>query len=327
MDLEKNIKLKIPKHAEHISRGLWKWKNPRNKFTIVALHYSAHPLKNEEWYNENKPRISSIDWDREQEISPLASTRGHRIFNKFNPEVHMQNLMVKGKFNYNPELPILRVWDFGRVHPFVLWSQKNEKKQWLIFKEYMGHNIGLPDFITEVKPLTKLFFGDSVIEDYCDPKSATQHSDKSEYTSVELLQAQDIHSDFISFPIRYGINLIDLLITSVTVDNEPMLIVDSNNCPIIIDGFTGGFIWDKKGQTPEQDGFYEHALDTVRYTVTNVFTYDEVLEKNTGEQLESKKSKSQGMDYYNQRLVEKLDKELSVRINRLKGTREVEIET
>lgn len=82
-------------HPE-IIKGIKTWKNTKNKFTVVALHYTADPEKDpdregKEWYDKEKSGTPKATWDKEYEID--FSTKSGKLvygpdFCDFNPGFH-----------------------------------------------------------------------------------------------------------------------------------------------------------------------------------------------------------------------------------------------
>ena len=231
-----------------------------NGFTIVKLHYTDHPLKNEAWVSAVKKSYPSEDmWNQEQELD-FTKQVGRRAFPAFS-KLHVKELL------YNPYKHVLRGWDFGYHHPATVWAQINDKDQLLILRESMGTNITLDPFGKNIRAISKEHYT-TKFDDYCDP-SGRSKSDKSERTSVDILRTLGIRCRMKDTGVVDGLNLTRQLLLP-REDGELGFYIDPQ-CTNLIDGFFGGYALRENSEDPDKDGFYEHLFDALRYIVVNVF--------------------------------------------------------
>ncbi len=104
-------------HKEKI-RGIKFWRNPNNKFSVLALHYTADPEKDPErdgleWYKKEKEGTPKSVWDKEYEID-FSTKSGKLVFGPdycdFNPGHHfIDSFNVSGEY--------LISLDFGQQNP------------------------------------------------------------------------------------------------------------------------------------------------------------------------------------------------------------------
>ncbi len=104
-------------HKE-LERGMKYWKNPQNGFAVLALHYTADPLKDPEregaeWYKKEREGTPKSVWQKEYEID-FSTKSGKLIFGPdfcdFNPGHHfIDSFDVKGEH--------LLSLDFGQRNP------------------------------------------------------------------------------------------------------------------------------------------------------------------------------------------------------------------
>jgi len=112
-------------------KGLKIWKNPKNKFTVVMLHYSADIEKDperlgKEWYDKERVGVPLADWNKEMEIDS-SSRAGKLIYSSefcdFSPQVHFINSFEIEKAEYLLSL------DFGQNNPTAAlvgaWTPNN----------------------------------------------------------------------------------------------------------------------------------------------------------------------------------------------------------
>lgn len=82
-------------HPE-VQRGIKAWRNPKNQFNVVMLHYTADPNKDPEmdggkWLENEKRGVPKASWLKEYEID-FTTKAGKLIFGKefcdFDPNIH-----------------------------------------------------------------------------------------------------------------------------------------------------------------------------------------------------------------------------------------------
>jgi len=108
--------------------GIELWKNPKNKFTVFQIHYTANQFKqSEEWKKHTSANLSRKRWMQEYEISWEAQS-GKPIYSDYSKKIH-------GAYGLTPEpgLPLLRGWDFG-----LCYDDETEvltRAGWKLFKD------------------------------------------------------------------------------------------------------------------------------------------------------------------------------------------------
>ena len=263
-----------------LMQGLRYWKNARNKFAVIRVHYTADEVKRtKEWMAIARAGSSEVDWQREMEIN-FDQQRSSRVFPGYSENINFKPLQI------NPHLPILRGWDFGYRHPAFVVTQVDAEDIWCIHRELLGTNIELENFIPkclELIPKTfKVRNSDGVDEevelkfkDYCDP-AGVQKSDKSKRTSIEILKAFNIHPMY-----RYSKPEIRSKLIPKSTEIQGILVDES--CKKLNAGFLGGYHFpeddDGNGEDPEKDGYYEHLFDAAGYIAINAFRYKNVDKK------------------------------------------------
>jgi hypothetical protein len=103
-----------------VIKGLKLWKNPKNRFTVAMLHYSADPEKDpdregKEWHDNEKLGTLKATWMKEYEID-FTTKSGKLIFGSefcdFDPTIHFIN-----SFEIPEPYELLLSLDFGQRHP------------------------------------------------------------------------------------------------------------------------------------------------------------------------------------------------------------------
>lgn len=90
---------------------------------VLTLHWSLHPLKDEQWYAYEKTRRTEEEVAQELDISYNKSQEG-RVYPEWN-----ENNVLWGNYDYDPNLPLYVGWDFGRDDDTsIIWAQPYRNK-------------------------------------------------------------------------------------------------------------------------------------------------------------------------------------------------------
>lgn len=113
-------------------KGLKYWKNPKNDFNVIALHYSSDPNKDperdgKEWYEAERKGVLRATWIKEYEID-FTTKAGKLIYGPefcdFDPNVHFIQ-----SFEFEEPVEYLLALDFGQRHPTCalvgIWTLDN----------------------------------------------------------------------------------------------------------------------------------------------------------------------------------------------------------
>lgn len=242
---------------DELTKGLTVRKN-RNGFTVLSLHYSACPKKNDKWTEAAKKSYVSEDaWQQEQELN-FSKIEGSRVYPGFKTSVHVK------KQKFDPYLDVWRGWDFGYGHPACVWFQIDREDRVHVLYELLGEEITIKDFGKEVIRLSEKLYPGVTFKDAGDPAGQAR-TDKSERTTVEILRAMGIRMRMRGSGVLEGINCIRGMLLK-RPDDSTGIEVDPQ-CEIIIDGFTGGYVRKELDDEPVKDGFYEHIMDAFRYGI------------------------------------------------------------
>lgn len=250
-------------------------KKNKNGFTVATVHYSMDPEKNNpEWISAAKRGLSERAWNREYEID-------YTIFagKPFFPEFNDYNIR---ETHYFPRQTIYRGWDYGFHRPACLITVLNQFDQWCWLEVILGKDEGIMEFGKRVREHCLTRYPGAYYVDAGDP-AGEQVSDKSEKTSVQILQNLGIFVRSRKQPTKQGSEIIRQKLP-MRVDGKPGILINPDQT-ILIDGFKGGLhypdVFDNTGQIeagkviPEhyqKDGFYDHCFDAGRYIATEMFT-------------------------------------------------------
>lgn len=264
-----------PQCIETPIRGMRMWRNRGNGHKVVEVKYTADPDKDPErnggeWFRRMRGMMSETEWEREMEIN-WSVRAGKRFYPEFKRD-YIRELI--------PDLskPIYRAWDFGFHHPAVLWAQIDWENivdgcaRIYILHELMGEDISLERFAKDqVLPvyagLRDIYDKPIHFIDCCDA-AGTQRNDKSEKTSIEILNVLGINPRWQRIGIKPGTDMVRRIIKA------EQLYVDII-CENMVEGFMGGYIFPEMrpgltkelSELPEAGNFFGHLMDALRYIV------------------------------------------------------------
>lgn len=265
-------------------RGVKEWRNKGNGFYVMQIHYTADPEKaTPEWYAANRPLLPKNEWDREMEIS-WASFVGKPVFlNDWDEKRMVQKIAP------DPKHVMLRSWDFGYHHPSVAWGQIIDGIQLRILESDMGEDIDFRQYVRRILSLSSLLFPGRKFFDCCDRAGSFKKA-------VEGSEEVNILCDEFGIIPRFRYVFVEDSLKALrkvmnqNYKSQPGLII--NDVPsnvTVIQAFRGGYHYAEKKEgkaekeVPESDGFFENAIDPIRYMNDNfmglIDCWDKAMEK------------------------------------------------
>lgn len=251
--------------VERPMQGIRFSRNPGNGFAVLEVHYTADPAKRDpEWKARMSKGMTRRQWDQEYEMNWQLKA-GQPIFAEFERQVHAATSL-----QLRPDAELLRGWDFGYHRPACVFAQFNQADQLCILGAVIGKDVHILHFARQA---LKWFPDAKTVRDFCDP-AGNQRSDKSERTSIEMLQSLGVYPEWHRTGIKSGVDLIRHLLFK-RPDLRPGLLVDGG-CEALLDGFEGGYSYPEArpgqiaSELPDKDGYYDHLFDALRYLVVGV---------------------------------------------------------
>lgn len=264
--------------------GVQVWKNPRNSFLVIDLHYTANPAKRGEAFREALKRtLPARRYAMEYERSWMTY-EGRPVYEDFNVGLHSTQIRPE----YQMGLPLLLGWDSSGLTPACVVGQLQEE-QLVIFREVIGEGMGAQRFVPLVESVLRSDFpGVSDFSEqtvsFFDPAGFR----KNEITEETYIQRMAKHgfSRIMPGPQTWKAR-VDAVTERLTGLSKglPDILIYENDCPIIIAGFKGGFRYSDKIRDAEPDKPQaikdQHCVDaeTEILTVNGWKTCDEI-EKN-----------------------------------------------
>lgn len=263
-----------PVKPENPLEGVEYWKNPKNKFFVVDLHYSADPRKRgEEWREAVRHSMPLRDFLMEYERS-WQTFEGRPVFPDFQKSLHV----AKRHLPPEPGIPLLIAWDFG-LTPACLIAQLVGRQVRVLkeFQEMAGSISKLAPVVWNYLNINYLPWlnGEDKIYSYVDP-AGFQKAQTDERTCADVLRKQGF-SKILPGPISWEQRrkAVEDYLTK-TYAEGPALLVAEEECPILIEGLGGGYRYAERETEPNlvrpvKDKF-SHLCDCMQYLCAGVST-------------------------------------------------------
>jgi len=194
---------------------------------------------------------------------------GEAVFGEeWDNSLHVRDNLAK---NYDPSLPGVRGWDFGRRKPACVIAQRQKNGQVWRLAAQMGNNESLANFARKVLARCgEQFPGIKQWADWCDPHGDAKR-DVSERTSFDVMRELGMKPQYRHHSISHRLELMSKGLTTL-VDKKPKNLYDRTNCGLLTEGYGGGYCWPPPNPNtgaikdkPLADGWYEHPMDADGY--------------------------------------------------------------
>ncbi len=229
-------------------------------FHIHQVHYSLHPDKQtDEWKQHAAQGLSHTRWQMEQEIS--FDAQNDLVYDEFDPQRHI----LPEDWRVNPLGEVYRSIDFGYRHPFVLWIQRTDEDDFIVFDEWSVenrtteemrlaiHNVDLSHGLSEAR----------VRWSACDPAGAAAQD--SGLSPVDVLRRAGMKLCYRSSRIAPGLERVKAALCDTT--GRVRLRIAPRCQKLIAD--LSRYRWAAGGDEPQKDGVCDHSLDALRYFFVN----------------------------------------------------------
>lgn len=262
-----------------------------NGLRIARLHYTADPQKRTlEWKAQAQEGLSARQWQREMEVD-WSIAAGLGVYSEeFVRDWHVPSEPILA----NPDLPILRGWDWG-LTPACVWCQVDHAGRVAVLAEVVVWN-GRGDakqrsverFAPEIVLRSNEWFAGATFRDYADPAGWSKQSSDAK-TDVQTVNVMGIYPE--KGPVTFAERrraMNDRLTQSIL--GKPALTI-SPDCTMLIEGFQGKYGYDQIGETGRyhptvQKNAWSHPMNALEYVLGALF-----VPRGTGEEMQEKPRK------------------------------------
>jgi len=262
-----NFREAPPVTARRPLEGVEVWKNPKNRFVVVDLHYTANPEKRSDaWREAVRTSMPARDFAMEYERS-WQTFEGKPVYGDWNSRIH-----ARRHLRPEPGIPLLLGWDFGLTPACVITQLVGRRLR--ILREIIENGsisklapVVWNLLLTEYLPW---FHGDNKVQNWIDP-AGFQKAQTDERTCSEIMRQAgftNIRPGPVNWePRRKAVE--DFL--TKTFGEGPGFEVDKDLCPVLIEGFNGGYRYPDKAVDIEPVNIrpiknkYSHPHDGLQY--------------------------------------------------------------
>lgn len=258
-----------PVPSKHMIEGVEVWRNPRNRFVVCDLHYTADPRKRgEAWKTAIKESLPIRDFLMEYERS-WNTFEGKPVYADYNRSIHTRS----GQINSEPGSPLLFGVDFGLTPSFLMTQLKGRRLS--IQKEFIESDGSIEKLGTVVwnyllQNYLTWVHNEDMIYLYVDP-AGFQRAQTDARTCVDVLRKigfKHIRPGPIGWEERR--KGVENFLTK-TYGEGPGLEICEDECPVLVEGFGGGYRYPEKALEIEPDRIrplknkYSHPHDALQY--------------------------------------------------------------
>lgn len=251
-------------------QGIEIWKNPKNKFLIIDIHYTADPEKRAPEFRENLLASLPVhQFMREYERS-WSTFIGQPVYPNFRNDIHLP--MNKPQAHYG--LPLLFGWDFGHTPAAIVCQlQGNSLK---ILKEWVTKNEAIRTFAPKVmKEVQQLWpeWGDPNKDHihFIDPAGFKRNENDMRSCALEMEEHAGI-TNLNPGPITWEDrrSAVETFLLYVDKDGAGMEI-NEGECNTLVTGFKGGYRYADSVNELQPDkvrplkNYYSHVHDAFQY--------------------------------------------------------------
>ena len=129
-----------PAKVHYPMQGIEMWQNPINKFTVIDVHYSAHPdRRSPEYKLMLQQTLPTHQYLREYERN-WSTFSGMPVYPNFRKDIHV----AKQGLYPHVGLPLLFGWDFGLTPAAVVCQKQGNSLK--VLREWVSQNEGIQTF-------------------------------------------------------------------------------------------------------------------------------------------------------------------------------------
>lgn len=258
--------------------GVTVWKNPKNEFLVIDLHYTANPAKRGAEFRESLRRTLPIrKFEMEYEKSWMTY-EGRPVYEDFNPMIHVTRARPK----LWTGLPLLIGWDSSGLTPAAVLAQMQEETL-VVLREIIGQGMGALRFVPHViAEIRQHYPGITDISEqtisFFDPAGFK----KNEITEETYLQTM-VKAGFSQIkpgPMTWKKRVESVVgfLTGMS-KGQPHILFFEEDCPTLVAGLKGGFRYPDKVTEVEPDkikplkDIHSHPNDALQYLCGGLISY------------------------------------------------------
>lgn len=267
-----------PVPAKSPIEGVTVWKNPKNEFLVIDLHYTANPAKRGDEFRESLRKTLPVRKYRMEYEKSWETFEGRPVYEDFNEQIHVAQ--TKPKLHVG--LPLLVGWDSSGLTPATVLGQM-QGETLVILREIIGLGMGATRFVPHVvQEIYSNYPQITSIEEqtlsFFDP-AGFQKNAITEETYLQVMQKNGFRK------IRPGPMMWKKRVEGVVeflvglAKGLPKFQVYEPDCPTLVAGLKGGFRYPDKVTDVEPDqakpvkDIHSHPNDALQYMCGGLKSY------------------------------------------------------
>ena len=245
------------------------WINPKNKFAIFDVHYTANPQKRDPAFRESIRAAMPIkDFMVEYERN-WDTYEGKPVFEDYSKSRHEARTEQKPHLG----LPLLIGWDFGLTPAAIICQLQGLRL--VVLREYVAEHSGIERFAPHVMRQIAQHYprwsdAREQFRHYIDPAGLAE-AQTDQKTCAGIMFAAGIRSIFAG-PIDWESRRTAVEHFLLYHDKDgPGLILHAPSAPTLAKGFSGGYVYPEKyaetepGKPKPVKNRYSHPHDALQY--------------------------------------------------------------
>lgn len=240
--------------------GMAIWRNKKNQFVVVELHYTADPEKRgAEWKERTSAGMPRDEWEREYELS-WETYEGTPVHGDYADKLHVWDR------DQVPEigLPIFRGWDSSGLSPAVVFFQLSGRRV-TVLEEMAERACPAATFVPAVVEWSRRIFGSYSFIDICDPAGAIRSSSNMQsYFSIMVDNKLAPIEGALTLEARIG--AVNRLLCTLW-RGHPLIMLNPR-CKLLRQALAGGYHIGKDGKPVKNE--FSHIAEALQYGVSKV---------------------------------------------------------
>lgn len=250
--------------------GVEVWKNPKNEFMVIDLHYTANPDKRGDIFRDSLKKTLPLRKYRMEYEKSWETFEGKPVYEDFNERIHITH----SRPSAHTGLPLLLGWDSSGLTPACVIGQLQGERLY-IMREIIEAGMGANRFVPHVVSQLAIYYPqitnlETQTISFFDPAGFK----KNEITEETYLQVM-VKSGFRQ--IRPGPQTWNKRVEGVTdwllglAAGSAKFQVYEKDCPTLVAGLKGGFRYPDNVASSEPDklrpvkDIHSHPNDALQY--------------------------------------------------------------
>lgn len=255
--------------------GVEVWRNPKNRFLVFQLHYSANPEKRDQAYRDSiKSSMPRAQYMQEYELQ-WDSFSGLPVYPDFQEKLHGS----KSRLQPWAGLPLLRGWDFGLTPACVVAQLQGDRLK--VLWEMVAINMGADRFVPQALAGCAAQFPEwsdkkANWRDFADPSGvARKDTDMGTCFNIMSQNGLVVQPGAVAWEARRG--SVEHFLLKTTREG-PGLEIDMEACPVVTRGFKGGYRYPEKADEVEPTKLrplkdeHSHPHDALQMITSKIVT-------------------------------------------------------